>query len=87
MAYIPYVDPADVKDPLLRHEFELAYKRKGGQEPMSLRSHHPWFAQWWYQGWKNFRDNSVLEYEILELMRVRCSTSWESMMGLPDCHY
>ena len=87
MAFIPYVDPADVEDPLLQDAFERAFKRKGGQEPMSLRAHHPWFANWWYEGWKNFRERSVLEYEILELMRVRCSTSWETMMKLPECHY
>jgi len=87
MAFINYVDPADVHDPVLKEEFEKAYKRKGGQEPLALRSRHPWFAHWWYEGWNNFRERSVLEYEILELMRVRCSTSLESMLGLSDCHY
>jgi hypothetical protein len=88
MAFLPYVDPDDIKDPVIKERLEQAIvKGIPGPEPMSLRANHPWFARWWYESGILFREQGVLERELRELMRVRISTTWERLMGLPDCHY
>lgn len=88
MAFLDYVDPADIKDPVIKDRLESAMETgKPGPEPMSLRANHPWFGRWWYESRKLFIEEGLLEPELRELMRVRVSTTWEDLMGLPDCHY
>jgi len=88
MAFLPYVHPDDITDPLVKEDILRGIARgKGGQEPISLRSNHPWFVGWWQEGKRKFREEGILEPELRELMRVRVALGWERVMGLPDCHY
>jgi hypothetical protein len=88
MAFLPYVDPTEIKNPIIKERLVSAMETgTPGPEPMSLRANHPWFARWWYESRKLFIEEGLLESELRELMRVRISTTWESMMGLSGCHY
>lgn len=88
MAFLPYVHPDDITDPLVKEDIEFRIARgKGGQEPISLRANHPWFVRWWQEGKRKFSEEGLLEPELRELVRVRVALGWEKVMGLPDCHY
>ena len=88
MAFLNYVAPEEIEDPIIKERLEKAMETGSpGPEPMSLRANHPWFGRWWYESGILFREQGVLERELRELMRVRISTTWEDLMGLPECHY
>ena len=69
MAFLPFVHPDDITDPLVKEDIEQRIARnKGGQEPISLRANHPWFVRWWQEGKRKFRDEGTEVQNLFERM-------------------
>ena len=88
MARISYLGPDQIRDPQCRQWLEQAMKTGvPGPENQAIRAHNPVVMRSFTMFREDLKANGVLEPELRELMRVRISTSWESMLGMEGCHY
>ena len=88
MANISYVGPDKIHDSQCRQWLgEAMQKGVPGPENQAIRAHNPVVMRSFTMFREDLKAHGVLEPELRELMRVRISTSWESMLGMEGCHY